>query len=100
MQAPLLQQTLTNIHGVAVQIPIPTPQVRYWLRGLRLTSLVPQKIKSWLPCQTAIAITAKLSVFSCFVKLFSLVLLTLFKCFISSTSVYISMKDSNFEFLG
>jgi len=102
MQAPLLlQQTLTHTHGMTVQIPTPTPQVGCWPRGLLLASPAPQKITPRLPRQTATALIAELSVFSCLVKPFILVLLTFLKCVISSSSVFIFMKDSNFfEFLG
>ena len=101
MQAPLLlQRTLMNIHGMAIQISFPTLQISYWPRGLRVASPAPQKITPWFPCQTAIALIAELSVFSCFVKSFILVLLTFLKCFISSTLVSIFMKESNFLSIG
>lgn len=74
------------------------PQVGYWPRRLRLASPAPQKITPWHPFQTVIAIIAKLSIFSWFVKSFIFVLLAFLKCFISSTSVFTFMKDSNFFF--
>lgn len=88
----LLQRTLMNINGMAAQIPIPTPQVGYWPRGLRLASPVPQKIKPQLPHEAAISLIAELCVSSCFVKSFILVLLAFFKCFISSILGFIFMK--------
>lgn len=100
MQVPLLLQwMLMNIHGVAVQSSLPTPQIGYWPRGLGLSSPAPQKITPWLPCQTLIALikswASSITLWS-----FILVLLTFFKCFISCLSGFIFMKDSNFfEFL-
>lgn len=90
-----------NINGMAAQIPIPTPQVGYWPRGLRLASPVPQKIKPQLPRQAAISLIAELCVSSCFVKSFILVLLAFLKCFISSVLGFIFMKILIFfEILG